>query len=94
MKTLTVLPIFATLALVVTLVPAAAGAARAASAASPSLVLGPKATPVATATASYGLFHVSGGPRSPPASSATTPTKSGTPINIDTLINSGFTGRR
>ncbi len=91
MKTLTVLPIFATLALVVTLVPAAAGAARAASAASPSLVLGPKATPVATATASYGLFDCQVG-QDPTGAVCYDPYQMRHAYSIDKLIAAGYTG--
>jgi len=91
MKTGRVAPILATLALVVALVPAAAGAARAGSIASPSLVLGPKATPVAATTTSYGLFSCQVG-QDTSGAVCYDPYQMRHAYSIDKLIAAGYTG--
>jgi len=90
MKTHRVLPILATLALTVSLVPAAAGAAPSGSAVSPSLERGPQAIPAAVATPAYGLFTCQVGLSSHVCYD---PYQMRHAYNIDTLINAGFTGR-
>jgi subtilase family serine protease len=89
MKIYRVLPILATVALVISLVPATA-VARAGSAASPSLVLGPKAVPVAVAGQDYGLFNCQLGLS---VGSCYDPYQMQHAYGIDALISAGFTGK-
>ncbi|HEY1169556.1 MAG TPA: hypothetical protein VGE81_11355, partial [Candidatus Limnocylindrales bacterium] len=90
MKTYRVLPILATLALIISLVPAAAGVARAGSVASPSLVLGPQAIPANVAGPGYGLFSCQVGLST---GQCYDPYQMRHAYNVDKLISTGYTGK-
>ena len=90
MKTHKVLPILAAVALVISLAPAAAGAARAGSVTTPALVLGPRAIPVAAAGPSYGLFSCQVGLS---VGACYDPYQMRHAYNVDKLIAAGYTGK-
>src|SRR5664280_2950303 len=89
MKTYRVLPILATAALIIGLVPAAA-VARAGSVASPSLVRGPQAVPANVAGPNSSLFSCQVGLS---VGVCYDPYQMRHAYGIDTLINAGFTGK-
>jgi subtilase family serine protease len=89
MKTYRVLPILATAALIIGLLPAAS-VAGAASVASPSLVLGPQAIAANVAGPNYSLFSCQVGLS---VGACYDPYQMRHAYGIDTLINAGFTGK-
>jgi subtilase family serine protease len=89
MKIHRLLPALAAAALIVSLVPAAA-VARTSSGVSPSLVLGPKAVPVAVPGADYGLFSCQLGLS---IGACYDPYQMRHAYGLDTLISAGFTGK-
>ena len=89
MKIHRLLPALAAAALIVSLVPAAA-VARTSSGVSPSLVLGPKAVPVAVPGADYGLFSCQLGLS---IGACYDQYQMRHAYGLDTLISAGFTGK-
>jgi len=89
MKTHRAIPILATAALLVSLVPAAAGVARADSAMSPSLERGPQAIPIATASPSDAEFSC----QLVGSTVCYDPYQMRHAYGIDTLISAGNTGK-
>ena len=90
MKANRVLSILAAAALVVSLAPATAGAARAASGVSPSILVGPKAIPAAVAGPGYGLFSCQVGGS---VGQCYDPYQMRHAYGIDKLIAAGYTGK-
>jgi subtilase family serine protease len=90
MKTYRALPVLAAAALIISMVPAAAGAARAGSVASPSLVRGPQAIPANVAGPNYGLFSCQVGLST---GQCYDPYQMRHAYGVDNLIAAGFTGK-
>jgi len=90
MKTYRALPVLAAAALIISLVPAAAGAARAGSVASPSLVRGPQAIPANVAGPDYELFDCQVGLST---GQCYDPYQMRHAYGVDNLIAAGFTGK-
>ncbi len=91
MKAHKVLPVLASLALVLSLAPAAGGVASARSVASPSLQRGPHAVPAAVAGQSYGLFTCQTGQAA--GEVCYDPYQMRHAYGVDNLIYAGFTGK-